>query len=201
MFTGIVEETGQIKKIIKSKSGIRMEIQTQTTGRDLKLGDSLAVNGCCLTATKMSGQKQKRLVAVDLLIETWEKTNLQHLTRGSLVNLERPLKADGRLDGHMVTGHVEGLGKVNRWEMVRQDWCLEVTPPKALLKYIVEKGSITIDGISLTIAKVLAHRFRIWIIPHTYEVTRLKEVNAGEFVNVETDILGKYVERLLKLKN
>ena len=201
MFTGIVEETGQIKKITKSKSGIRMEIQTQTTGRDLKLGDSLAVNGCCLTATKMSGQKQKRLVAVDLLIETWEKTNLQHLTRGSLVNLERPLKANGRLDGHMVTGHVEGLGKVNRWEMVGQDWCLEVTPPKALLKYIVEKGSITIDGISLTIAKVLARRFRIWIIPHTYEVTRLKEVNAGEFVNVETDILGKYVERLLKLKN
>ncbi|MBT5707739.1 MAG: riboflavin synthase, partial [Verrucomicrobia bacterium] len=96
MFTGIVEETGQIKKITKSKSGIRMEIQTQTTGRDLKLGDSLAVNGCCLTATKMSGQKQKRLVAVDLLIETWEKTNLQHLTKGSLVNLERPLKANGR---------------------------------------------------------------------------------------------------------
>jgi riboflavin synthase len=200
MFTGIVEETGQIKKITKSKSGIRMEIQTQKSGRDLKLGDSLAVNGCCLTATKLSGQKQKRLVVVDLLTETWEKTNLQHLTKGSLVNLERPLKANGRLDGHMVTGHVEGLGKVNRWEMVGQDWCLEVTPPKALLKYIVEKGSITIDGISLTVAKVLARRFRIWIIPHTYEVTRLKEVKPDTFVNVETDILGKYVERLLKFR-
>ncbi len=200
MFTGIVEETGTIKKISQSESGIRMEIQTHSTGKDLALGDSLAVNGCCLTATQLSGAKQKRTVAVDLLIETWKKTNLQHLTRGALVNLERPLRADGRLDGHMVTGHVEGLGKVYRWEQVGQDWCLEVTPPKALLKYIIEKGSITIDGISLTVAKVLTNRFRIWIIPHTYEVTRLKEVKRGDHVNVETDIIGKYVERLLAFR-
>ena len=200
MFTGIVEETGSIKKITKSKSGIRMEIQTRSTGNDLQLGDSLAVNGCCLTATRLTGAKRQRLVAVDLLIETWEKTNLQHLKQGSLVNLERPLKADGRLDGHMVTGHVEGLGKVHKWEQVGQDWCLEVTPPKHLLKYIIEKGSITIDGISLTVAKVLAKRFRIWIIPHTYEVTRLKQVTQGDYVNVETDIIGKYVERLLAFR-
>lgn len=200
MFTGIVEETGTIKKISESKSGIRMQIQTRSTGRDLQLGDSLAVNGCCLTATQLSGPKSRRIVAVDLLLETWQKTNLQHLQANSLVNLERPLKADGRLDGHMVTGHVEGLGKVHRWEQVGQDWCLEVTPPKALMKYIVEKGSITIDGTSLTVAKVLARRFRIWIIPHTYEVTRLHQVSPGDFVNVETDIIGKYVERLLAFR-
>ncbi len=201
MFTGIVEETGTIKKITESKSGIRMEIQTKLTGIDLQLGDSLAVNGCCLTATKLSGPKSRRLVAVDLLLETWEKTNLQHLRAGSLVNLERPLKADGRLDGHMVTGHVEGLGKVHRWELAGKDWCLEVTPPKALMKYIVEKGSITIDGTSLTVAKVLTNRFRIWIIPHTYTVTRLQQLGKGDFVNVETDIIGKYVERLLKFRH
>ena len=197
MFTGIVEETGTIKKIERTRSTINLVLQTRSTGRDMKLGDSLAVNGCCLTATGLTGPKAKRMVSVNLLEETWNKTNLQFLREGSLVNLERPLKADGRLDGHMVTGHVEGLGKVHRWEQVDNDWCLEITPPKNLLKYIVEKGSISIDGISLTVAKVLARRFRIWIIPHTYEVTRLKQVTQGDTVNLETDILGKYVERLL----
>lgn len=198
MFTGIIEEAGTVTNITKTSAGVRLTVQTGSTGRDLALGDSLAVNGCCLTATKLSGPKKGRRIDMDLLLETWRKTNLQHLKAGSLVNLERPLRADGRFDGHMVTGHVEGLGKVKRWEQVGNDWCLEVTPPSSLMKYIVEKGSIAIDGISLTVAKVFTRHFRIWIIPHTYQVTRLHEVRQRDFVNVETDILGKYVARLLQ---
>ncbi|MCS1410459.1 MAG: Riboflavin synthase [Verrucomicrobia subdivision 3 bacterium] len=197
MFTGIIEETGQIKKLTQSEGGIRMDIQTQSTGKDLRLGGSLAVNGCCLTATKLAGSRHARRVSVDLLIETWSKTNLQHLTEGSLVNLERPLKADGRFDGHMVAGHIEGTGKITRWTKVGQDRRLEITPPKSLMRYIVPKGSIAIDGISLTVAEVLTRRFRVWIIPHTLGVTNLREAKQGGCVNLETDILGKYVERLL----
>lgn len=198
MFTGIIEETGSITDIKRTTAGVRLEIQTGSTGQDLSLGDSLAVNGCCLTATKLSGPKKARLVRMDLLDETWQKTNLQHLKAGSKVNLERPLRADGRFDGHMVTGHVEGLGKIKRWEQVGNDWCLEVASPSSIMKYVVEKGSIAIDGISLTVAKVFTRHFRIWIIPHTYQVTRLHEARQGDFINVETDILGKYVARLLQ---
>jgi len=111
--------------------------------------------------------------------------------------LERPLKADGRFDGHLVTGHVEGLGKITRWTREGRDWCLELTPPKSLMKYIVPKGSIAVDGISLTVAEVGARRCRVWIIPRTLEVTNLRETTQGDYVNLETDILGKYIERLL----
>ncbi len=197
MFTGIIEETGIILALDQSPTGIRMKLRTRTTGIDLKLGDSLAVNGCCLTVTQLSGRASRRIVSVDLLEETWTRTSFKHLKEGALVNLERPLRVNGRLDGHIVTGHIDGVGTVTQWREVHQDWCLEIKPPRALLKYIVEKGSIAIDGISLTVAKVLRNRFRLWIIPHTLKVTRLASLQEGDEVNLETDLLAKHVERLL----
>ncbi len=198
MFTGIIEETGTIKLVDKTPNGIRLQIAVGTTGKDLKLGDSLAVNGCCLTVATLAGRTNRRIVSVDLLEETWQKTSLQWVTPGSLVNLERPLQAGGRLDGHIVTGHVEGTGRVTHWAKEGADWLLEVAPPAGLMKYFIPKGSITIDGISLTVAKVLSRRFRVWIIPHTYQVTNLKQLQPGSRVSLETDLLGKYVERLLE---
>ena len=198
MFTGIIEETGRVKARIQWQNGIRLEIQTRSAGRDLKLGGSLAVNGCCLTVARISGRRQARLVSADVLEETWRKTNFRHLSAGSLVNLERPLKADGRLDGHWVSGHIDGVGKITRWTKDGRDWRLEVVPPQSLMKYLVAKGSVALDGISLTIAQVLSRRFRVWIIPSTLETTNLREAVQGGYVNLETDILGKYVERLLE---
>lgn len=197
MFAGIVEETGRIKSILRSNDGIHLQVETQKTGRDLQIGNSLSVNGCCLTAVTISSSKSSKIVSFDLLKETWKKTNLQYVRENSLVNLERPLRADGRFEGHIVSGHVEGMAKVHRWESVKCDWCLEIIPPKTLLKYIVEKGSIAIDGISLTVAKIISNRLRIWIIPHTYKMTRFKQVSTGDDVNIETDIIGKYVERMM----
>ena len=196
MFTGIIEETGQVVGTEKGPSGIQLFLIASRTTRRLKEGDSLAVNGCCLTVVGIKPAK-KAILRFDLLKETWRRTNLQFASPGSLVNLERPLSAAGRLDGHFVTGHVDGLGKIKRWERSGADHVLEISPPRELMRYIVPKGSIAVDGISLTVADVLKSSFRVWIIPHTYEVTALRERQAGDFVNIETDILGKYVERLL----
>lgn len=198
MFTGIIEETGRVKARIRGQNGIRLEIQTRSAGKDLKLGSSLAVNGCCLTVVQISGRRQARLIAADILEETWKKTNFRRLAAGSLVNLERPLKAEGRLDGHWVSGHIDGVGKITRWAKDGRDWRLEVAPPQSLMKYLAVKGSVALDGISLTIAQVLSRRFRVWIIPRTLETTNLREAVQGVYVNLETDILGKYVERLLE---
>ena len=194
MFTGIVEETGRVDEIQKTNSGISLTIAASRTAKGLGISDSLAVNGCCLTVVEVRDGGQLRF---DLLRETWERTNLQFVARGSLVNLERPLRADGRIDGHFVTGHVDGLGKITRWEKSGADHVLEVAPPPELMRYIVQKGSIAVDGISLTVAAVIEKTFTVWIIPHTYEVTALRERKAGDAVNLETDILGKYVEKLL----
>src|SRR5207247_3437653 len=141
-------------------------------GRGLKPGASLAVNGCCLTVVKVSRRSRgQTLLQFDLLRETWERTNLQLARVGSLVNLERPLRADGRLDGHFVTGHIDGTGKILRWEPAGADFLLEIVPPPELLRYIVFKGSIAVDGISLTVAQIGKKSFRTWIIPHTFELT------------------------------
>ncbi len=195
MFTGIVEETGVVKAIKPGKKSIALTIETKVCGRDLQLGDSLAVNGCCLTVVKLSGPKTRRLVQMDLLQETWTRTNLQHTRVGAAVNLERALAANGRFGGHFVSGHIDGLGTIKRWEKSGADYVLEVAAPQDILRYMVFKGSIAIDGISLTVAKVKKKSFVIWIIPHTHAVTALRERKVGDLVNLEADLLAKYVER------
>jgi riboflavin synthase len=193
MFTGIVEETGNVEEIRKTASGISLSVAASRTSEGLKVSDSIAVNGCCLTVVEIDG----KLLRFDLLRETWERTNLQFVSRGSLVNLERPLRADGRLDGHFVAGHIDGLGKIIRWEQSGADHVLEIAPPPELMRYIVKKGSIAVDGISLTVAEVSEKTFTVWIIPHTCQITALRERKLGDAVNLEIDILGKYIEKFL----
>ena len=197
MFTGIVEETGTIERIVAGERSIRLTVQANLCARGLKTGDSLAVNGCCLTVVRMSSRGKHKLAQFDLLQETWKRTNLQFAKPGSLVNLERPVPADGRFGGHFVTGHIDGLGKITRWERAAQDHVLDVGAPPELMRHVVFKGSIAVDGISLTVAGVSKRSFRVWIIPHTYEVTALRERKVGDAVNLETDLLGKYVEKFV----
>lgn len=197
MFTGIVEETGSIALIKSTAKSIALTVRTKVCGRDLKIGDSLAVNGCCLTVVKLKRQGKFKLARMDLLQETWRRTNLQCARVGSLVNLERSLAADGRLGGHFVTGHVDGLGRISRWERSGKDHVLEISAPPEVMRYVVFKGSIAVDGMSLTVAGVQRKSFRIWIIPHTYEVTALRERAVGDAVNLEADILGKYAEKFI----
>ena len=197
MFTGIVEETGTVERIVAGERSTRLTVQANLCARGLKAGDSLAVNGCCLTVVRMSSRGKHKLAQFDLLQETWKRTNLQFAKPGSLVNLERPVPADGRFGGHFVTGHIDGLGKITRWERAAQDHVLDVGAPPELMRHVVFKGSIAVDGISLTVAGVTKRSFRVWIIPHTYEVTALRERKVGDAVNLETDLLGKYVEKFV----
>lgn len=194
MFTGIVEETGAVESIAPGKKSIRLAIAAHKTARGARLGDSLAVNGCCLTIVKI----QNRRLEFDLLRETWDRTNFHTLNTGSLVNLERSLAVGDRLHGHFVTGHIDGCGKIQILEQRGADWLLQIQAPKEILRYIVPKGSIAVDGISLTVAKVLNKSFQIWIIPHTYKITALHDRPAGGLVNLEPDMLAKYVEALSK---
>jgi riboflavin synthase len=197
MFTGIVEETGTVQGIKHAAKSIELTVRTKISGRGLKLGDSLAVNGCCLTVVKLSSRGAGRLAQFDLLEETWKRTNLQFARPGSLVNLERSLRADGSLGGHFVTGHIDGVGTITRWERAGQDHVLDITAPAEVRRYLVFKGSIAVDGISLTVAAVQKKGFRIWIIPHTYEITALRERKVGDAVNLEADMIGKYVEKFM----
>jgi riboflavin synthase len=201
MFTGIVEETGVVRAVKPSAKAIHLTVEMQSCGRGLKSGDSVAVNGCCLTAVRIAGSGRRKLVGFDLLLETWRRTNLQFARVGSLVNLERPLRADGRLDGHFVTGHVDGPGRITRWKRAGADHLLDIAAPPELMRYLVFKGSIAVDGISLTVARVSKKNFRLWIIPHTYEVTALRERKVGDAVNLEADILGKYVEKFVSARS
>ncbi len=197
MFTGIVEETGTVERIQSTGKAIELTLRVKICGQGLKRGDSLSVNGCCLTAVQITKKGAFKLVRVDLLQETWTRTNLQFVKVGSLVNLERSLSADGRLGGHFVTGHVDGLGKISRWERSGKDHVLEIDAPPEVMRYVVFKGSIAVDGMSLTVAAVKKKSFRIWIIPHTYEVTALRDRTIGDAVNLEADMIGKYVERFV----
>lgn len=195
MFTGLVEETGTVVAIKPAAKSIELTVRANLTARGLKVSDSLAVNGCCLTVVKLAARGKQKLVRFDLLKETWERTNLQFARHGSLVNLERPLRADGSLGGHFVTGHIDGIGTITRWERLGQDHVLDISAPADVMRYIVFKGSVAVDGISLTVAAVTRKGFRIWIIPHTYEVTALRERKVGDAVNLEADLIGKYVEK------
>jgi riboflavin synthase len=197
MFTGIVEETGTIERIKPAGKSIELTVRANQCGRDLKIGASVAVNGCCLTAVKLSARGKAKLIQFDLLQESWRRTNFQFAGPGTLVNLERPLRADGELGGHFVTGHIDGLGKILRWEKTGADHVLEIAAPPEVMRHVIQKGSIAIDGISLTVAAVRKKSFRVWIIPHTLAVTCLRERKIGDVVNLEADLLGKYVEKFL----
>ncbi|HEX5400219.1 MAG TPA: riboflavin synthase [Verrucomicrobiae bacterium] len=197
MFTGIVEEAGVIEKITPTKKSIEMTVRADLCGRGVKIGDSVAVNGCCLTVVKATPRGRFKLIQFDLLQESWRRTNFQFARPGSLVNLERSLRANGELGGHFVTGHVDGLGKIIRWERAGKDHVLDIVAPADVMRYVIFKGSIAVDGISLTVAAVKKKSFRIWIIPHTFEITALRERKIGDAVNLEADLLGKYVEKFL----
>jgi riboflavin synthase len=200
MFTGIVEETGRVERVQPAEKSIQLTVRADRCGRGVKVGDSLAVNGCCLTVVKLAGGSSQRLIQFDLLEETWIRTNLQFARLGSLVNLERPLRTDGNLGGHFVTGHIDGTGRITRWERMGQDHVLDISAPPEVMRYIVFKGSVALDGISLTVAGVSKKGFRIWIIPHTYEVTALSERKVGDAVNLEADLIGKYVEKFVSAR-
>lgn len=201
MFTGIVEETGNVESIEIQTESIRLTVAVQSVAKVLKQGDSLAVNGCCLTAVKIKGTRGGARVQFDLLRETWERTNLQHVQHGSLVNLERAMAANDRFGGHIVTGHIDGTGRIERFEKSKDnnDRLLEISAPRAVMDYLIFKGSVAVDGISLTVAEVKKRKFRIWIIPHTWEVTALKERKRGDRVNLETDLIGKYVRQFVQI--
>ncbi len=194
MFTGIVEEIGKIKEIKKGPASARLTIEAAVVLEDTQLGDSIAVNGVCLTVTEFSESYFK----ADVMHETLNRSSLGALRPGSSVNLERAMKADGRFGGHIVSGHIDGTGKIGN---IRRDdnaiW-YTINTPANILKYIVEKGSITIDGISLTVAALDRGAFQVSIIPHTAANTILSLKRTGDIVNLENDIIGKYVERLMK---
>ncbi len=197
MFTGIVEETGTVESVKPGANSIRLTVRLTRCARGLKVGDSLAINGCCLTVVRLAASGKQKLARFDLLKETWRRTNLQFVKAGSLVNLERPLRADGMLGGHFVTGHIDGVGKIIRWERQGKDHVLDIGAPADVMRYVVFKGSVAVDGISLTVAGVNGKSFRIWIIPHTHEVTALRERKVGDAVNLEADLIGKYVEKFI----
>ena len=201
MFTGIVEETGTVAAIRPTKQSIQLTVRARAIGRGLKLGASVAVNGCCLTVVKLTSRGRDRLIQFDLLQESWRLTNLQFAKVGSLVNLERPLRANGELGGHFVSGHVDGVGRITKWERLGGDHVLDIAAPPEVRRHLIHKGSITVDGISLTVAAVKPTSFRIWIIPHTYEITALRERKVGDAVNLEADVLGKYAEKFLKTRS
>ena len=194
MFTGIVEELGTIRSIRRGAASAVLSIGAEAVLSDLRIGDSVAVNGVCLTATGVDGSG----FTADVMHETLQRSSLGALGPGSRVNLERAMAADGRFGGHIVSGHIDGTGTIA--ERRRDDNAVwyTVSAPPALLRYIVEKGSIAIDGISLTVASVEADRFSVSVIPHTAAVTLLGAKGPGDGVNLETDIIGKYVERLLR---
>lgn len=194
MFTGIVEGTGTVERIKPTPKSIELTVRSKLCGRGLKLGASMAINGCCLTVVKLT---RPNLAQFDLLKETWQRTNLQFAQPGALVNLERPLRPEGELGGHFVTGHIDGVGRITCWERMGQDHVLDIAAPPEVMRYIVFKGSVAVDGISLTVAGVNKKSFRIWIIPHTYEVTALRERKVGDAVNLEADLIGKYVEKFV----
>lgn len=191
MFTGIVECCGEVTMVEAVETGVRLSIEIPFAG-ELGVGESVAVNGCCLTATQIEDGK----AVFDLLAETLRVTNLGDLEVGSLVNLERALRADDRMSGHFVQGHVDCTSEILELEGVGQDHRLKVSLDERFSRYLIHKGSICVDGMSLTAAELDDDSFTIWLIPHTMEVTNLKKREVGQRVNLEFDMLAKYIEKL-----
>ncbi len=192
MFTGIIEETGRVAAFTQGPDSWRLQIAAEQVTADVKLGDSMAVNGCCLTVTRFDAGH----LWFDVLEETRRLTNFAQLAVGSLVNLERSLRADTRLGGHFVSGHIDAPGRVEVFEPRGKDHYLKVGVPAGFARYLVYKGCVAIDGISLTVAEVAGDSFAVWLIPHTLAVTNLRDKKAGDTLNLEFDLLAKYVEKL-----
>lgn len=193
MFTGIVEEIGTVNKIKQGQHSAILEIRAETVLTDTKVGDSIAVNGICLTVTTL----HPGAFTADVMHETLNRSALSRLIPGSHVNLERAMQANGRFGGHMVAGHIDDTGKIIHIQKDDTAVWFTIQAKPEIMRYVVEKGSIAIDGISLTIAKIGKDRFSVSVIPHTVRQTILQERKEGDFVNLETDIVGKYVENLL----
>ena len=193
MFTGLIEEVGKVVATRASDHGTKLEIAAPRTAREARTGESIAVNGCCLTVTSRRGDR----LSFDLLEETIARTNLKNLRQNSRLNLERALRADGRLGGHFVQGHVDCVSRIIAFDRKGADVRLEVELPERFAHYVASKGSIALDGISLTVAEVLPKSFVVWIIPYTKRHTNLDRAKTGDLVNVEFDILAKYVETMV----
>ena len=194
MFTGIIEELGRVVSLAKVPTGAQLTIACSTILRDAAVGASIAVNGACVTAVELTEQR----FSADLAPETLRRTNLGDLQEGFRVNLERPLRANSRLDGHFVLGHVDGTAVIESLEPLGEgNWWLRIRAPRKLTRYIVPKGSVAVDGISLTVAEIDGQVVSFAIIPHTYAHTTLRTYSAGSRVNLEADILAKHLEKLV----
>ena len=196
MFTGIIEEVGRIARLEQRGENRRITIASERTPKELKTGDSVSVSGVCLTALDI----KVTTFCADLAPETWARTSFSRLHEGSLVNLELPMKADGRFGGHIVQGHVDGVGKLIAFNCIgdSENRWLEIELPQEIEKYTVYKGSICIEGISLTVAKLEGNRCTVAIIPHTVEMTNLHSLEPGDPVNLEADLIAKYVEKMTR---
>ena len=197
MFTGIVEEIGTVVSVSKGVQSSKLTLQGDVIFEDMHIGDSIAVNGVCLTVTT----KTSNTFTVDVMAETLRRSSLGSLTNGSKVNMERAMAANGRFGGHIVSGHIDGTGVIESF--VKEDNAVWVTinTPSKILKYIIEKGSITIDGISLTVAYVDSDCFKVSLIPHTAANTTLLSKKPGDVVNLENDVVGKYIDKLLHFED
>jgi len=195
MFTGIIEEVGRVSAITTTRNQRRVTISCAKILPELKVGDSVSVSGVCLTAVEMSAES----FSADLAQETWRRTSFARLKKGALVNLELPMRATGRFDGHVVQGHVDGVGAVISFAPVTDgnDYVLVINVPSELTRYVVSKGSLAIEGISLTVAAIEGIEVRVAIIPHTAEITNLSSLKAGDSVNLEVDVVAKYVEKMI----
>jgi riboflavin synthase len=195
MFTGIVEEVGRITRIEQCGENRRITVSAEHAPKELKTGDSVSVSGVCLTALDIKPGS----FCADLAPETWIRTSFSRVHEGTLVNLELPMKADGRFGGHIVQGHVDGVGKLTAFERIAEsgNWWLHIELPHDVEKYTVYKGSISIEGISLTVAQLEKNRCTIAIIPHTVEMTNLHSLKPGDPVNLEADLIAKYVEKMM----
>ena len=193
MFTGLIEDIGKVVAAHATEHGVQLEIAAPGTAKQVLAGQSIAVNGCCLTLTSRRGDR----LTFDLLEETLARTNLRDLRPNSQVNLERALRADGRLGGHFVQGHVDCVSRIMAFDKKGPDFRLEIKLPKEFAPYVASKGSIAVNGISLTVADILPKRFVAWIIPYTKRHTNLDCAKTGDLVNLEFDILAKYVEKMV----
>jgi riboflavin synthase len=195
MFTGIIEELGRVASIDAKGQQRRLTVASSRVVKKLKQGDSISVSGVCLTAVEIS----KSSFTCDLAQETWLRTSFSRLKPNAPVNLELPMRANGRFDGHVVQGHVDGIGTIKSFEQVAhgEDYVLQIEVPSELTRYIVAKGSLAIEGISLTVAAIEGTNVRAAIIPHTAEVTNLRSLKSGDPVNLEVDVIAKYVEKMI----
>lgn len=197
MFTGLVEEIGIVQSVLKGTKSARIIIKAHKVLEDVKLGDSISTNGVCLTVTDF----KDNTFSVDVMAETMRRSNLKNLTPGSKVNLERALRLGDRLGGHMVSGHIDGTGVISSLDKEDNAVWITILPSEALLKYIILKGSISMDGVSLTVAYVDKKIFKVSIIPHTKDVTTLLDKFIGDEINLECDMVGKYIEKLLNFND